>query len=89
MKTSLRMAVIGCVFVSSIIAWSAAFAENSKVMIVDMQRVITESIMGKAAQSDLQSEAKKREMKLQQKSNQIKEMGTDRKAVIATFEGCS
>ncbi len=40
-----------------------------------MQRVITESIMGKAAQSDLQSEAKKRELKLQQKSNQIKELG--------------
>lgn len=75
MKMSLRLAVAGCIFLSSVIA-SAAHAEASgKVLIVDMQRVITESIMGKAAQSDLQGEAKKREVKLQQKSNQIKELG--------------
>ena len=52
----------------------SAVAAEGKLLVVDMQRVITDSILGKAAQADLQNEAKKREAKLQQRGGQVKEM---------------
>jgi len=66
---------LALLFLSVIGFSSQAIAANEKILVVDMQRVISESIMGKAAQSDLQSEAKKKEVRLQQRSNQVKEMG--------------
>ncbi|NMC62191.1 MAG: OmpH family outer membrane protein [SAR324 cluster bacterium] len=66
--------VIIFAFVSFFGISSAAMAASGKILVVDMQRVISESIMGKAAQSDLQAEAKKKEVRLQQRSNQVKEM---------------
>ena len=64
-------------FASFLFLFTSAFAQEagSKIYIVDMQRVITESIIGKAAQSDLQDDAKKRELKLDQANAEMKKLG--------------
>ena len=47
------------------------------VYVVDMQRVITESIVGKAAKSDMESELKKREGSLSKTQNDLKALKAD------------
>ena len=74
MKISLKQGAYLLTVACMIMCPGLVSAEPGRVLIVDMQRVITESIMGKAAQSDLQTEAKKRETRLQQRGNQVKEM---------------
>ena len=62
------------VLVSFGVSLASAESGDAKVYIVDMQRVITESIIGKAAQSDLQDDAKKRELKLEQMGAELKKV---------------
>jgi outer membrane protein len=47
------------------------------VYVVDMQRVISESIMGKAAKADMEAELKKREGALTKTQNDLKAMKAD------------
>jgi outer membrane protein len=47
------------------------------VYVVDMQRVISESIMGKAAKADMEAELKKREGSLTKTQNDLKAMKAD------------
>lgn len=71
------IAVIFALTISATISASSAPAlaqGGDKIYLVDMQKVISDSIAGKAAQADLQEEAKKRELKLQQVGQQLKEM---------------
>lgn len=53
---------------------SSVIAEQSEIYLVDMQRVIDESIIGKAAKSTVEAEAKKSEMKLQVLRSEIEKL---------------
>lgn len=49
----------------------------AQILVVDMQRVLDDSIVGKAARSDLQAELKKRESGINSKRNEIERLKAD------------
>ena len=54
-----------CIFVLALSFFSlSAFADNQAIYVVNMQRVIDESIIGKAARNNIEADVKKEELKL-------------------------
>ncbi len=51
-----------------------AFSEVNPIYVVDMQRVIAESIIGKATKSDIEEEVKKRQTRLEKQKNDFEAM---------------
>ena len=75
MKKSLRsqIAVLLCglLFGGAV---SQALAEQPAIYVVDMQRVVSESIAGKAARNNLESEIKKRQGKFEEQKIELKSL---------------
>ena len=54
-----------------------AMAENPLVYVVDMQKVIDESLVGKGARSNLEADLKKRELLLEKRRLELKKLQDD------------
>lgn len=72
------MRTIVAVVVAAVVSLSApCVAEETRVYVVDMQRVINESLVGKAARSNLEADAKKREAVLEKSRKELAKLGED------------
>jgi len=65
------------VFISLILASGIAYAAESKVGFVDMQKAIQSTAAGKKAKSELEAEFEKRKKELQKKEGDLKKMSED------------
>jgi outer membrane protein len=82
LRSLTRLAIFGFLSLSLVGAPAfKAFADNggsqAQIFVVDMQRVLDDSIVGKAARSDLQSELKKRESGISSKKGEIERLKAD------------
>ena len=70
-KTMIQKTLFLC---ASVLLFSSAAFAIEPVYVVDMQKVISESIAGKAAKNDIEAELKKREGALSKTQNDLKAM---------------
>lgn len=69
--------VVPALLVALLIAVSKGYADSPTVSVVDMQRVINESIVGKGARSNLEADLKKREVLLENKRQELQRLQED------------
>lgn len=62
----------GCLYPLNAFARDGASAKLNAIHVVDLQRVISESVIGKAARSDMQEKVRKQQLRLQKQREEIK-----------------
>lgn len=91
--TAIRCAkrCLATAFLISLPFGSALQAESAaqSVAVVDMQRVINESIIGKAAKTNLESEVKKREGSLEKLKNDVASMRAELEKQVSVLSGAA
>ncbi len=66
----IRLAILSLLF-TTICALSPAFAAEGEIFVVDLQKVLADSVAGKAARSNIEEENSKRSKKLEQLSKDL------------------
>lgn len=73
----MKRVVPGLLVAALIVVSRTAYADAPTVYVVDMQRVINESVVGKGARSNLEADLKKRELLLEKKRQELQRMQED------------
>ena len=76
LKTLSIYAAITCAFLM-VLGVTSALAEENSIYVVDVQRVINESIQGKAARNNVEAEIRKSEAKLAKMRSEVEKMKND------------